>query len=52
MIQGCACDRAVSVDNQYYLDYSYLIDEHFLNVTSSNISVQYYSEAYLSKFQR
>lgn len=54
MIQGCACDRAVSVDNQYYSDYSELIDQHSFNLSSSNFtsSLRYYSQDYLNKFQR
>ena len=51
MIKGCVCDRAVSVDNQFYTDYSNLIGDSYFNVTD-NYTLTYYSEDFLSKFYR
>jgi hypothetical protein len=50
MIKGCACDRAISVDNQYYLDYSEIIDDSSYNATIPGMA--YFSQQYLTKFFR
>jgi hypothetical protein len=52
MIQGCVCHRAITVDNQYDVQYALLIGESKFNKTLTNYTLEHYSPAYLRKFYR
>ena len=49
-MRGCSCLRAITVDGQYDVNYSKMINSFFYNDTS-NTSVTYTDE-YLHKFYR
>lgn len=51
LIRGCACDRAISVDNQFNSRYTDFPDEFGYNETTLE-TISYYSEADQNKFYR
>ena len=51
LIRGCVCNRAISVDNQYYSDYTMLINAHAFNSSTLNDTATY-TDVDLTKFYR
>eukprot|EP00597_Dinobryon_sp_UTEXLB2267_P019348 CAMPEP_0201102778 /NCGR_PEP_ID=MMETSP0812-20130820/20288_1 /ASSEMBLY_ACC=CAM_ASM_000668 /TAXON_ID=98059 /ORGANISM="Dinobryon sp., Strain UTEXLB2267" /LENGTH=698 /DNA_ID=CAMNT_0047360485 /DNA_START=253 /DNA_END=2346 /DNA_ORIENTATION=- len=43
-VRGCVCNRAISVDNQYFPDYRQIIDVHGFNASTLNDTVAYTDE--------
>lgn len=52
MIRGCACHRAISVDNQYDLHYTAVTGSSFVNITNNSIAVNFLDNDDIIKYYR